>query len=229
MAVAARSRPPRPPHLNHDQLVVAQAETLDSRRRRYGMAARILFATFDVLYGKQRTMSKLKVLELVARVPYQSWEQVAYIAITHVHNRAGQASRIFDRVQESREQQDNEQWHLLILQDLIARSGKRESRVYYFWIPQVIALFYYQLSWLLFVLKPSWSYRLNADFEDHAEHEYMQFVAEHPEWETTRYDSPLTADYGSFESLADLFRQIGHDERVHKNDSLERMREARFR
>jgi len=215
--------------LNHDQLMVAQAETLDSPRRRYGLPARVLFATFDALYGTQRTISKLKVLELVARVPYQSWEQVAYIAITHVHNRAGQASRIFDRVQESREQQDNEQWHLLILQDLIARSGKRESRVYYFWIPQVIALFYYQLSWLLFVLKPSWSYRLNADFEDHAEHEYMQFVAEHPEWETTRYDSPLTADYGSFESLADLFRQIGHDERVHKNDSLERMREARFR
>jgi hypothetical protein len=209
--------------------MAAQAETLDHPRRRYGIAARILFATFDVLYGKQRTMSKLKVLELVARVPYQSWEQVAYIAITHVHSRTGQARRIFDRVQESREQQDNEQWHLLILQDLIARSGTRESRIYYFWIPQAIALVYYQLSWLLFVLKPSWSYRLNADFEDHAEHEYMQFVAEHPGWETTPYDSPLTADYGSFESLADLFRQIGHDERVHKNDSLERMREARFR
>ena len=229
MGVAARSHPPRPPHLNHDQLAVAQAETLHNPRRRYGMAARILFGTFDMLYGKQRTISKLKVLELVARVPYQSWEQVAYIAITHVHNRGGQARRIFDRVQESREQQDNEQWHLLILQDLIARSRKRESRIYYFWIPQVIALFYYQLSWLLFVLKPSWSYRLNADFEDHAEHEYMLFVAEHPEWETTPYDSPLTADYGSFQSLADLFRQIGHDERDHKQDSLERMREARFR
>jgi hypothetical protein len=208
--------------------VAAQAETLDHPRRRYGIPARILFATFDVLYGKQRTMSKLKVLELVARVPYQSWEQVAYIAITHVHSRAGQARRIFDRVQESREQQDNEQWHLLILQDLIARSGTRESRLYYFWIPQAIALVYYQLSWLLYVLKPSWSYRLNADFEDHAEHEYMQFVAEHPGWETTPYDSALTADYGSFGSLADLFRQIGHDERVHKDDSLRRMREARF-
>ena len=229
MGIPARSHSGQPPHLNHDQLVAAQAETLDHPRRRYGMPARILFATFDVLYGKQRTMSKLKVLELVARVPYQSWEQVAYIAITHMHNRAGQARRIFDRVRESREQQDNEQRHLLILQDLIARSGMRESRVYYFWIPQAIALVYYQLSWLLFVLKPSWSYRLNADFEDHAEHEYMQFVAEHPGWETTPYDSPLAADYGSFGSLADLFRQIGHDERVHKDDSLERMREARFR
>jgi ubiquinol oxidase len=33
------------------------------------------------------------------------------------------------------------------------------------------------------VIRPDWSYRLNADFEDHAEHEYMAYVAEHPELE----------------------------------------------
>jgi hypothetical protein len=33
----------------------------------------------------------------------------------------------------------------------------------------------------------------------------------------------------SFESLADLFRQIGHDERVHKQESLAQMRQAHFR
>jgi hypothetical protein len=37
------------------------------------------------------------------------------------------------------------------------------------------------------------------------------------------------ADYGSFQSLADLFRQIGHDERVHKQESLAQMRQPRFR
>ena len=67
MGIPARSHTGQPPHLNHDQLVAAQAETLDHPRLRYGMPARILFATFDVLYGKQRSMSKLKVLELVAR------------------------------------------------------------------------------------------------------------------------------------------------------------------
>jgi hypothetical protein len=36
-------------------------------------------------------------------------------------------------------------------------------------------------------------------------------------------------EYGRFESLADLFCQIGHDERVHKDDSLARMGEPRFR
>lgn len=217
-----------PPHLNHEQLVAAQQETLATPRRKYGTMAKILFTTFDVLYGKKRTLSKFKVLELVARVPYQSWEQVGYIAITHVHDRTGLARRIVDRVRESRLQQDNEQWHLLILEELIAREGKQENRIYYFWIPQAIALVYYQVSWLLYVVKPDASYQLNADFEDHAEHEYMQFAADHPEWDTTPYESVLTAEYGIFESLADLFRQIGHDERVHKNDSLERIREARF-
>jgi hypothetical protein len=73
-----------PPHLDHDALAVAQQETLSTPRRPYGLPARVLFALLDVLYGRARTLSKFKVLELVARVPYQSWEQVAYIAITHV-------------------------------------------------------------------------------------------------------------------------------------------------
>lgn len=217
-----------PPRLEHDALVAAQQETLDTPRRRYGIAAHGLFVLLDAIYGRTRTLSKFKVLELVARVPYQSWEQVAYIAVTHVHQRTGLARRIHDRVLESRAQQDNEQWHLLILEELIAKSGRRESRVKYYWIPQALAFVYYQLSWLLFVIRPAWSYALNADFEDHAEHEYMILVTEHPEWETTPYESAFADDYGPFDSLADLFRQIGHDERVHKLESLHHMGQPRF-
>jgi ubiquinol oxidase len=217
-----------PPHLEHEALIRAQRQTIDSPRRAYGLAARALFRSLDLIYGRERTLSKFKVLELVARVPYQSWEQVAYIAITHVPHQIGLARRIYDRVVETRAQQDNEQWHLLILEELIADSGRRESRWRYYWIPQAIAFVYYQLSWLLYVLHPARSYRLNADFEDHAEHEYMTLVAEHLEWEKEPFTSAFTADYGSFDSLADLFRQIGHDERVHKQESLARIRRPQF-
>lgn len=229
MAEGAPYRPDLPPHLEHEELLAAQRTTLDTARRRYGVAARALFGLLDLIYGRARTLSKFKVLELVARVPYQSWEQVAYIAITHVSGRTELARRIHDRVAEARGQQDNEQWHLLILEELIAKEGRRESRLLYYWIPQLIAFGYYQLSWLLFVVRPAWSYRLNADFEDHAEHEYMTLVTEHPEWEATPFDSAFAADYGTFQSLADLFRQIGHDERVHKDESLARVTEPRFR
>ena len=65
-----------PPRLSHVELVEAQAETFASPRRSYGLAARALFATLDACYGKPRTLSKFKVLELVARVPYRAWELV---------------------------------------------------------------------------------------------------------------------------------------------------------
>ncbi len=203
--------------------------TLATPRRRYDPAARALFLLLDVVYGKPRTLSKFKVLEVIARVPYQAWEHVAYVAVTHRYSRPNFARRIFERVAESREQQDNEQWHLLILEDLVEHSEKRESFLRYRLLPQVIAMAYYYLSWLLYVLKPAWSYRLNADFEDHAEHEYAEFVRENPAFDQTPYAGPFTEEYGAFASLADLFRQIGHDERVHKDESVARMAAPRFR
>jgi hypothetical protein len=222
--IAAR----QPPRLTHEELLRAQAETLARPRRSYGIAARVLFVMLDTLYGKARTLGKFKVLELVARVPYQTWEQVAYIAVTHMHRRAGMARRIHDWIAQARAQQDNELWHLLIVEELLVDSEQAQSRVKFFWVPQVIAFVYYQLSLLLFVVRPEWSYRLNADFEDHAEHEYMTMVAENPAWESIPFESEFTDDYGQFDSLADLFRQIGHDERVHKEESETQMRQPRF-
>ena len=182
----------------------------------------------DVLYGERRELEKFRVLELVARVPYQAWENVAYVAVTHTASQPGFARRVFDRVRISRWEQDNEQWHLLIMEELTNRSGVRQpflrSRV----IPQILAFAYYQLSWLLYVMRPRWSYRLNADFEDHAEHEYALLVQEHPEWEDAAYDGSFTRDFGAFDSLADLFRQIGYDERLHKWESEAVMSTPRF-
>jgi ubiquinol oxidase len=109
----------------------------------------------------------------------------------------------------------------------VQRHGLRQSFVLHRLAPWLIAFFYYHVSWLLFVIHPEWSYRLNADFEDHAEHEYMAYVAEHPELETEPDPGSYAAQYGQHGSLADLFRQIGHDERIHKLDSLANMRAPR--
>jgi ubiquinol oxidase len=214
--------------LTHDELVASQALTLETPRRTYGVAARILFGLLDSVYGKSRTLSKFKVLELVARVPYQSWEQVAYIAITHTSAKPEFARRIFDRVAESRRQEDNEQWHLLILEELIANEDIHEGVFKFTVIPQAIAFTYYQVSWLLYVIRPAMSYRLNADFEDHAEHEYALLVEENPQWEERAFESSFAADYADIATWADLFRQIGYDERIHKVESLEAMERPRF-
>ena len=66
----------------------------------------------------------------------------------------GLARRIFDRVRESREQQDNEQWHLLILEELHRAGRAREPAVRLPDRRRLIAFVYYHISWLLFVLRP---------------------------------------------------------------------------
>jgi hypothetical protein len=226
------SPPPRhagPPKLSPGELRIEQERTLATPRRRYGPAARALFAVMDLCYGRERSLSKFKVLEVVARVPYQAWEHVAYVAFTHRYSRPRFARRIFERVDESRHQQDNEQWHLLVLEELVEDQGRREGYLRYRLLPQVLAFTYYHLSWLLYAVRPAWSYGLNADFEDHAEHEYALFVKEHPELAAVPYDGDFAEEYGRFASLADLFRQIGFDERCHKEESLARLAEPRFR
>ena len=214
--------------LTSERLKQEQAKTLAASRMRYGLLARLLFVSMDILYGRRKTLAKFRVLEIIARMPYQAWENVAYIAITHAHADPAFARRIFEWVRESRSQQDNEQWHLLILEELKNKSGIREHFFYRTLMPQAIAFVYYNISWLLYVIRPKWSYLLNAHFEDHAEHEYMKYVAENPALEQVPFESAFAADYGRFASLADLFRQIGYDERVHKLESLARLDSARF-
>ena len=214
--------------LTSEQLKQEQEKTLAAPRMRYGLLARLLFVSMDLLYGRKKTLAKFNVLEIIARMPYQAWENVAYIAITHTHADPDFARRIFEWVRESRLQQDNEQWHLLILEELNHKKGIRGNFFHYWLIPQVIAFLYYNISWLLYVIRPKWSYLLNAHFEDHAEHEYMKFVAENPALEQEPFESVFREDYGRLASLADLFRQIGYDERVHKLESLARLDVARF-
>ena len=214
-----------PPKLTRTELARTHAETLAAPRRRYSLAARLLFVQMDLLYGRARTLEKFLVLEIVARVPYQTWETASYKQITRQYRSVALALRIFDRLREFRAQQDNEQWHLLVLAELVGRSGKGRGFLRYRLLPQVIAYGWWTFCWALYAVRPAWSYRLNADFEDHAEHEYAVLVEENPQFEHTPYVSELCREYGTFASLADLFRQIGHDERCHKRESEQHLTE----
>ena len=207
------------PKLSPSQLRAEQQRTLDAPRRRYSLAARGLFLVMDLLYGRKRTMRKFRVLEIVARVPYQTWETVTYKKITKGHRDPFHIRRLWERMLNFRAQADNEQWHLMILNEQVDMTVGHGSRLWYDALPRVIAWSYWHFAWLLYAIKPTWSHRLNADFEDHAEHEYALLVAENPQFEFTRYETEICHGYGDFASLADLFRQIGHDERLHKQES----------
>jgi hypothetical protein len=218
----------QPPKLSPDELRRAQARSLDTPRMRYSLLARMLFRTVDLVYGRKRSLVKFAMLEFIARVPYQAWERMGYLALARRRRDAGLARRIIDRIEDTRVQQDNEQWHLLIMEDLVRRQGLRQSFLRHRVAPWIISFVNYHISWMVFLVKPTLSYRLNAEFEDHAEHEYMLFVAEHPELEHQPDPGTYAERYGSYGSIADLLRQIGHDERTHKVDSLANVQTPRF-
>lgn len=218
---------PGPPKLDREALRRAQQETLDTPRMNYSLLAKMMFKPVDLMYGKQGSFTKFAMLEIIARVPYQAWERMGYLAVHRHRTSSVLARRVFERIVEARADQDNEQFHLLIMEDLIDRQGLKRNWLLHRVAPWLISFFYYHVSWAMFLINPTWSYRLNAEFEDHAEHEYMTFVAENPDLDFVPDPGTYADEYGRYRSVADLLRQIGHDERTHKLDSLESMREPR--
>lgn len=223
-------RPPFGPiqRLDGEELKAEQLHTLAQPRRTPSVGAKVLFVTMDLVYGTPRTLEKFRVLELVARMPYQAWENIGYVAVTHTARRPRFARRVFEQVRVNRWEQDNEQWHLFVIEEMLAKQPSRLGWMRRQAIPQVLAFTYFHISWLLYAVRPNWSYRLNADFEDHAEHEYALLVNEHPEWDGTPFVSEFADDFGQYDSVAELFRQVGFDERLHKLQSEAMIAAPRF-
>ncbi|NNF56303.1 MAG: hypothetical protein HKN03_17895 [Acidimicrobiales bacterium] len=204
---------------------------LDARaqpKRRYGIAARLLFLALDLIYGKKSTFEKFRVLEVVARVPYQAWEQVAFVAVTHTHEDPSFARRVHDRALLARAQQDNELFHLLIIEELLDNGGFERSSLRGRFLPQLIAFGYYHLSWLLYVVRPRLSFGLNADFEDHAMHTYLDYVDAHPQLAEEEWVSQFEDEYGQYETVADVLTSIALDEQHHRDESVALIDAARF-
>ena len=110
---------------------------------------------------------------------------------------------------------------MLVMEDLLARRNHRLARFRFRVLPRMIAAPWHVVTWLLHLIQPAWSYALNAAFEDHAEHEYMRFVAANPQFERHPFFSELADRWTYSVTIADVLRQIGHDERCHKLDSID--------
>ncbi len=208
-----------PPTLDPARLRAAQRDTLADPPRRPHLLLRVLFGAMDLLLGRRPSLTKFLVLEHLAQVPYRSWERVAQRRLARTEGRSALARRIQVRVAEARAQHDNEQWHMLVVEDLIARGGRPLGRWRHRRLPRLMAFPWQLFTWLLHLIRPEWSYRLNAAFEAHAERQYMTFVDQHPELDQATFDGPLAARFGWPVSVADVLRQIGHDERIHRLDS----------
>ncbi|RMD77813.1 MAG: hypothetical protein D6820_11000 [Lentisphaerae bacterium] len=202
-----------------------QKRTLETPHLKAPLILKLMFITFDLLYGKKCTLPKVKVLEILARYPYWAWENGAYLRITKLYARPEKVNKeklehLLELLDYGRDAQDNEQFHLLLLEDIIHQKGIKLGWFRHYFLPRFMALNYYYLSRLIYFINPAWSFFMNAAFESHAEHEYMKMSKEHPEWDDEPVDSVFFKKYPRQKTLGDLIRRIGLDERDHMNHSL---------
>jgi len=197
-----------------------QQATLERPGLQYSFMARLFFMSFDLLTGSKTTLFKVKLLEILAGVPYRTWEIRQYRKLSRCYGNDKLMNRAQQLMVWAREAQDNEYQHLLLLHEKIMVERLKQP---WFLNPLVVRLmvFSYRLfAWALAKFSLRRSICFNAEFEDHAERSYAEFVREHPEWEEQAVISPLARAYGEFANWADLLRRVSLDERDHRNRSF---------
>lgn len=197
-----------------------QQASMKRPRYKYSAAARFFFLMMDLITGRKETLAKAKLLEIMAGIPYRVWENRQYARMTQHYQDQDLVQQARTIMTWGREAQDNEYWHLLVINEKMKEDHARDPWYLFPLIPFLMAGSYGLMSWALALLNMQRAFLFNAEFEDHAEHVYAQLVHEHPEWEEQPVNNELVKKYGEFRTWAEVFSRIGLDERDHMNSSF---------
>jgi ubiquinol oxidase len=197
-----------------------QQASMARPRYKYSAIARFFFLSMDLVTGRKVTLAKAKLLEILACIPYRAWESRQYARMTKHYRNQELVRQSCMIMTWGREAQDNEYRHLLVIDEKMKEDRARDPWYLFPPIPFLMVAFYALLTWTMALLAIRRAFLFNAEFEDHAEHVYAQFVQEHPEWEEQPVNNELVKEYGVFQTWAEVFRRIGLDERDHMNSSF---------
>ncbi len=194
-----------------------QCATLRRKKYPYSMMARFFICLMDSIAGKRTSLSKLKLLELLASIPYREWEKRQYANITKNYADLFFVQKCKRMIDWCRQAQDNEFWHLLILEEKMKEDREKDPWYLSYCVRTWMVCCYVAFSKYTSRINLQWAVFFNAQFEDHAEHCYAAFIEEHPSWDYQPVNSPLVQKFGCFDSWGDVFRRICLDERDHRN------------
>jgi hypothetical protein len=197
-----------------------QKASLARKRYKYSFIAKVFFFKMDVLTGKKTTLAKAKIIETLASIPYRAWEIRQYGRMTRRYKDEAFVQKARKIMLWGREAQDNEYWHLLVINEKMKEDNVKDPWYLHPIVPFLMVNAYILMSRILATFYISRAFLFNAEFEDHAEHVYAKFVEDHPELDTQPVNSNLIKEYGNFETWGDVFRRIGLDERDHMNNSF---------
>jgi hypothetical protein len=200
-----------------------QQASLARPRYKYSLAAKFFFGMMDMVTGKETTLAKAKLIETLASIPYRSWEIRQYVRMTRGYKNKELVKEAFGIMHWGRAAQDNEYWHLLVIEEKMKEEGLKDPWYLFPVIPWFMVFSYVLVTRFMALVNIKRAFLFNAEFEDHAEHVYAKAVEDHPEW----HDHPVlseklwgTYDDGQLKSWGDVFMRIGLDERDHMNKSF---------
>jgi len=209
--------------LNDPTLRAEYARAYDNYKP--GIVARffayLLVGSGTLVYGTKPSYAKFKAIEVIARIPYQSWEVATYTLLTGLYSNEERAIELTKTSQFSREAQDNETMHVVVLAQICKRL-KCNGLFRHTLIPLVFALFYFWTIYILYMLSRRSALELNYLFENHAYHQYSQFLIVNGErLRDTGVFSDFLVYYGrNPRSEYELFESIRNDELIHRNRSI---------
>lgn len=187
----------------------------------------LLVASGTLVYGKKPTYAKFKAIEVIARIPYQSWEVATYTLLTALYSNEKRAIELAKTSTFSRMAQDNETMHVVILSQMVCKM-KAQRFIRHVLIPLLFAFFYFWTIYVLYLVYRKAALELNYMFENHAYHQYSQFLKEN---EDTLRHKVCMYEFLSFYGRNvvteyEFFETVRNDELIHRNTTIREL-EAR--
>ena len=181
----------------------------------------LLVTSGTIVYGKRPSYGKFKAVEVIARIPYQSWEVAAYTLLTGFYGDEARAIKLAKTSSFSRQAQDNETMHVVVITQ-ICKKLRCTGFFRHTLIPLLFAFFYFWTIYVLYMFSRRAALELNYLFESHAYSQYSKFLHLH---ETKLRNTPVTSDFLAFygrecRSEYELFESIRNDELIHRNRSI---------
>ena len=182
--------------------------------------AKMFFISMDIIAGKKNNLSKLKLLEMLASIPYRVWEIRYYFKQTRKYFNKDKVKNAQDIISWGRDAQDNEYMHLLVIHEKMKEDGMKNAWYLKSFFTYFIVISYIIIAKTMAFFSQKQAFLFNAEFENHAEFVYAKLVTDNPQWEEQKVNNNLVKQYADVDTWADVFRRISLDERDHMNNSF---------
>ena len=174
----------------------------------------------NVIYGKPSYL-KFRAVEVIARVPYHSWDSAAFTLLTLFYTSPERALKYSGVSRFGRFAGDNETMHVVVISEL-AKKEQPAGVIRHTLIPMLFAFFYFWMSYVIYLVNPRWSMETNYLFEQHAFDQYSLFLEDN---EAMLKSKPIESEYLAWygrhpRNQYEFFQSVRNDEITHRNRSI---------